>query len=73
VAASDSLVPLRSDRGYESLDLMRSGRSRSGYTGSISDLICTARSRSDGRKNRERRCLLPRVPVRSPVRLWPRW
>jgi hypothetical protein len=43
-------VPLWSDRGCESSDLMRSGRSRSGYTGSVSDLICIARSTSHGRK-----------------------
>jgi hypothetical protein len=64
VVSCDWLVTVRPDRGCETSALMRSGRSRSGYTCSISDLICIAGSRSDGQKIKGGEMLTAaRVPI----------
>jgi hypothetical protein len=57
VVCSDWSVPLRVDQGFRPLDQSGSEWPGSAGTNSISDLIRTARSRSDGQK-REREGML---------------
>jgi hypothetical protein len=50
VSVFDWGIPVRTDLQRGALDLIRSGRTRSSRTGSISVLLWTVRSRSNGGK-----------------------
>jgi hypothetical protein len=58
VVTSDSPVPIRLDRHFRLLDLIRSGRTRSSQTGWIKWSVRVTGSRSNGRGRREEERLL---------------